>query len=108
MHSTEDIDECMESNGGHQHICDSSIGSGYSCSCYSVYVLMIDGLDCEGVAIFLHHTIFRYVCTDIYEFSNSNGGCQHNCTNTAGSYHCTCVDPAWYTLSEDGHNCTDI
>ena len=45
---------------------------------------------------------------NINECSSSNGACQHNCTNTVGSYYCTCVDPAGYTLSEDGHNCTGM
>ncbi|XP_065917828.1 uncharacterized protein [Dysidea avara] len=48
------------------------------------------------------------ICHDINECASSNGGCQHNCTNTIGSYYCTCANPTGYTLNEDGHNCTDI
>jgi len=43
--------------------------------------------------------------TDINECATSNGACQHNCSNTNGSYYCTCVDSARYILSKDGHNC---
>ena len=31
-------------------------------------------------------------------------GCDHNCTNTAGSYFCTCTDG--YELELDNHTCT--
>ena len=33
----------------------------------------------------------------------SNGGCDHNCTNTNGSYHCSCDDG--YHLAKDNLNC---
>ena len=42
--------------------------------------------------------------TDINECADSNGICQHNCTNTIGSYYCTYNDD--YTLDEDDHNCS--
>ena len=30
-------------------------------------------------------------------------GCDHNCTNTVGSYYCTCMDG--YVLEADNHTC---
>ena len=30
-------------------------------------------------------------------------GCNHNCTNTVGSYYCTCMDG--YVLEADNHTC---
>ena len=45
-----------------------------------------------------------YVNSDIDECVDFNGDCEHNCTNTNGSYHCTCDED--YTLDKDGHNCT--
>ena len=45
------------------------------------------------------------VIVDINECAEYNGGCQHNCTNTNGSYSCTCR--AGYKLTEDEHNCTE-
>ena len=48
-------------------------------------------------------TINNYFA-DINECADSNGKCQHNCTNTIGSYYCACNDD--YTLDEDDHNCS--
>ncbi|XP_078693848.1 uncharacterized protein LOC144923323 isoform X2 [Branchiostoma floridae x Branchiostoma belcheri] len=56
------------------------------CSCFTGYT----GISCD---------------TDINECLTNNGGCQHDCVNTAGSYYCTCRDG--YLLSQ-GHNCEDI
>ena len=39
------------------------------------------------------------------ECSTNNGGCSDNCTNTLGSYSCSCTVTG-YTLSDDKHNCT--
>eukprot|EP00058_Branchiostoma_floridae_P021004 XP_002606494.1 hypothetical protein BRAFLDRAFT_91924 [Branchiostoma floridae] len=45
-------------------------------------------------------------CSDIDECLNANGGCDHACTNTAGSFYCSCV--AGFTLNEDRFFCDDI
>ncbi|XP_013102687.2 dorsal-ventral patterning protein tolloid [Stomoxys calcitrans] len=39
------------------------------------------------------------------ECSINNGGCQHHCRNTYGSYICSCRNG--YTLHENQHNCTE-
>ena len=31
-----------------------------------------------------------YVLTDVNECEECNGGCDHICTNTDGSYNCSC------------------
>ena len=36
---------------------------------------------------------------DIDECDVSNGGCEHNCNNTDGSYYCSCDDG--YSLQND-------
>jgi hypothetical protein len=43
--------------------------------------------------------------SDIDECDINNGGCSHNCTNTNGSYSCTCN--SGYTLASDQTTCTD-
>lgn len=41
---------------------------------------------------------------DINECATYNGACDHFCTNTDGSYTCSCS--SGYQLESDGHNCT--
>ena len=49
------------------------------------------------------HKICSHLLTDVDECSTGNGGCQHNCNNTVGSYHCYCR--TGYTLDSDGRSC---
>ena len=55
----------------------------------------------------LYHIAIYHIlllCLDINECEVNNGGCSHNCTNTEGSFKCSCrVD---YELHSDGYNCT--
>ncbi|XP_035689592.1 von Willebrand factor D and EGF domain-containing protein-like [Branchiostoma floridae] len=44
-------------------------------------------------------------CDDINECLRENGGCEHVCTNTEGSFQCSC--DAAYILSENGFSCDD-
>ena len=41
--------------------------------------------------------------SDIDECERGTDGCDHNCTNTDGSYYCTCMDG--YELESDNHTC---
>ncbi|XP_017142281.1 dorsal-ventral patterning protein tolloid isoform X1 [Drosophila miranda] len=43
--------------------------------------------------------------TDIDECAVNNGGCQHECRNTIGSYICLCHNG--YSLHENGHDCKE-
>ncbi|XP_011344121.1 tolloid-like protein 2 isoform X2 [Ooceraea biroi] len=43
--------------------------------------------------------------TDMDECANNNGGCQHECKNTIGSYQCSCHNG--FTLHENGHDCKE-
>ncbi|XP_019616827.1 PREDICTED: uncharacterized protein LOC109464315 [Branchiostoma belcheri] len=45
-------------------------------------------------------------CSDIDECLAANGGCDHVCTNTMGTFHCSCV--TGYNLNADGFSCNDI
>ena len=40
-----------------------------------------------------------YMYLEIDECITRNGGCEHNCTNTEGSFYCSCFDG--YQLSND-------
>ena len=98
-----DIDECVKSNGGCQHVCKNGIGS-YQCLCNGGHVLGADGHSCEGITISLHKTQIICYCVDFNECSDSNGGCQQNCTNVIGSYYCSCYDG--YSLDGNYHSCS--
>ena len=43
---------------------------------------------------------------DINECSNNNGGCSSNCTDTAGSFYCSC--PAGSYLTPSKLNCLSM
>ena len=43
--------------------------------------------------------------TDLDECSTNNGGCQHICKNTIGSYKCSCQNG--FVLHTDGHSCKE-
>ena len=58
--------------------------------------------------ILLHiHKIYIFIAmfikSDIQECAIDNGGCDHTCTNVAGSYSCSC-NPG-YQLQADGKTC---
>ena len=48
------------------------------------------------------HDLFINLDTD--ECAQELDECDHNCTNTIGSYICTCM--AGYMLQADNYNCT--
>ena len=41
---------------------------------------------------------------DVDECNTANGGCEHSCTNTIGSFICSC--DTGYQLDENGLNCS--
>ncbi|XP_059062223.1 collagen and calcium-binding EGF domain-containing protein 1-like isoform X2 [Achroia grisella] len=42
-------------------------------------------------------------CIDIDECENNNGGCEQNCINDPGGFHCECLPPM--VLARDGKKC---
>ena len=44
--------------------------------------------------------------TDVDECSTSNGGCDQVCTNTVGSFNCSCNDG--FSLNMDGATCDGL
>ena len=41
---------------------------------------------------------------DINECQTNNGGCQHNCSNSVGSFQCSCL--SGYALDSDDLRCS--
>ena len=56
----------------------------------------------------VHHLFLLLIqlCLDINECIDDNGGCSDSCTNTIGSYYCSCN--SGYTMNTDKHNCTGM
>ena len=44
--------------------------------------------------------------TDVNECATNNEGCDHVCTNSVGSFQCSCN--SGYSLAADGTTCVDI
>ena len=55
--------------------------------------------------IFIAVTKFSYniILLDINECDEGSHNCKHNCTNTAGSFECSCN--SGYRLDDNGRNC---
>lgn len=51
------------------------------------------------------HRVFCFRFVDMDECAVNNGGCQHECKNTPGSYECTCNNG--FTLHENRHDCKE-
>ena len=45
----------------------------------------------------------RILLTDVNECDTNNGGCDHSCTNTQGSFECSCDEG--YILDSDDFSC---
>uniref|UniRef100_A0A3B1JEH8 Growth arrest specific 6 n=1 Tax=Astyanax mexicanus TaxID=7994 RepID=A0A3B1JEH8_ASTMX len=80
-------DQCSPNPCNHQGTvrCEDRKGE-FLCHCFTGWT----GLKCEE---------------DVNECSKGNGGCDHECTNSMGSYHCSCHNG--YALSGH-HTCLDI
>ena len=113
-----DINECASSNGGCAQVCTNSVGS-FQCSCNSGYTLNVDGRTCSGKQgqshhalnnVNMHSIVITYLHAissklDINECATSNGGCNQHCTNTPGSFQCSCNNG--FSLSSNGRTCVD-
>lgn len=82
--------------------CINTLGS-YECGCHDGYELEYDNQTCSGT--FIHKLLFilHVCCIEIDECLIDNGGCNQTCTNTPGSYNCSCN--TGYLLLEDQVSC---
>ena len=97
------MDECTEQIDNCSHNCSDTLGS-YQCVCYDGYILDSDAHTCNGEQSFVTTRAYSYCCVDVDECEEGTAECHTNatCTNTDGSYNCSCV----YGYSGDGWNCT--
>ena len=84
--SCHDIDECTYNPC--EQDCNNTLGS-YICYCYARFVLSRDKHTCQCQSGY-ELTADRTECVDVDECLDGNGGCDHICINTNGSYTCAC------------------
>ena len=84
-----------------EQLCINKLGT-YSCGCHDGYTINADYQTCTGTAFQIKVCTLIFT-TDVNECLTDNGGCNHTCTNTLGSYNCSCYDG--YLLSEDLSSC---
>jgi len=95
------LDECHSNVC--QQICTNTLGS-YQCSCNDGYT--VNGNTCIGQCTCIYmcmHLNSTLQFTDINECNNDPFPCEDVCTNTVGSYQCSCSDTS-EVVTEDG-NC---
>ena len=103
-----DVDECALNISGCSQNCTNTIGS-YFCSCYPGYQLDIGNETCIGNRLInrVKKTPGNVLCLiflpDIDECALNISGCNQNCTNTIGSYFCSCYPG--YKLDKDDKTC---
>lgn len=100
-----DIDECLGGRRVCDQVCVNTEGS-FHCSCYRGYELLGDVI-CDGTWIRQNRLFFftavSFSTKDINECLIDNGGCVHDCTNTVGSYKCSCR--AGFNLKSNNRDC---
>ncbi|OWF52578.1 Hemicentin-1 [Mizuhopecten yessoensis] len=78
---------------------------GYRCS--SLYRHALRRRHKRGACSFgMRYVPSQHTCLDIDECTEDPGICQHKCTNTEGSFKCTC--PKGYKVSRNGRKCIDV
>ncbi|XP_066270954.1 fibrillin-2-like [Branchiostoma lanceolatum] len=87
-------------------VCDCPYLLGENCSypCFPGYYVISGDVITRTCTANGSWTDTDLICQDIDECTIQNGGCSHNCNNTAGGYNCSCTEG--FLLDGDGHNCT--
>lgn len=123
---TVDDNECLSnSTNACQQVCINTPGS-YACQCNDGFELNTNGRDCTGIdklilggvlaardrfilaasgnleVSMLYQTLLLS-SSEIHECDRAIHSCQHICTNTHGSYFCSCR--SGFSLASNGFSC---
>eukprot|EP01124_Arcella_intermedia_P018681 TRINITY_DN257_c0_g1_i2.p1 TRINITY_DN257_c0_g1~~TRINITY_DN257_c0_g1_i2.p1 ORF type:complete len:1093 (+),score=193.29 TRINITY_DN257_c0_g1_i2:407-3280(+) len=100
----QDIDECLNQTHNCEQKCTNTNGSYYcSCDITSNFKLNVDGYHCDCIN---GYQKINSTCKDIDECLSHTHNCEHFCTNSIGSYNCSCDSRA--KLNVDRHHCDCI
>ena len=104
MHT--DRDECALGISGCNQICTNTVGS-YMCSCNPGYQIALNNRTCTGKHIASNMMVsfkqFTMQYVDMNECALGMHDCNQICTNTNGSYTCSC-SPG-YKISSNNRTC---
>ena len=84
--------------------CKYEYGSLIRCIKYNIQISRSDIHISEAICRY-QERISLSILSDINECEFANGGCQEVCTNTEGSFHCSCLDNQ--QLEQDGFSCAE-
>ena len=96
-----DINECEIDTDNCDHYCYNTIGS-FSCYCENGYRLHENNATCNGMSLIMESHNHNFL--DINECEEGTSRCDQICTNTDGSYVCSCR--SGYYLDADNHTCS--
>ena len=107
-----DIDECMANTDGCEQGCTNTDGS-FMCTCDSGFTLDSNARTCSGnckplIIMFsgcLSNLMVNFHLQDINECMANTDGCEQTCTNTDGSFECSC--DSGFVLAGDGRTCME-
>ncbi|XP_068731169.1 adhesion G protein-coupled receptor E2-like isoform X1 [Montipora capricornis] len=104
-----DVDECSHNNGGCRQVCVNTLG-GFNCSCFSGYRIVFDDETpaCNNSCIANNSCPKNCPdrnCDDVNE-CDTGDACAQECTNTDGSYRCSCLHG--FIAADDGRSCIDV
>ena len=86
---------CNNTEGSYTCTCNPGYNGNGFCCISKLYLLIISQMQQT------QHVVFIFL--DINECLINNGGCQHHCHDSDGSYTCSCSNG--YQLNSDGHTC---
>ena len=72
-------------------------------SCLKVIIMDAGVKKIVVCQLYWHFSQLTFMCIDIDECRSNTDGCSQVCTNTEGSYICSCN--SGYRLNEDRHTC---
>lgn len=108
MYLISDINECALNISGCTQFCINTIGSFFCSVCNIGFQLDEENQTCIGKVKLQSGIRALNFYLDIDECALSISGCSHNCTNSNGSYFCTCY-PGFEILNDNrtciGKNC---